>query len=96
MNTLKNIGLITSAEANPAFELSAVSRMQGYKIKKVLVADNITGTNKYGYTNAELVKTKEAIINDENIGLIVLTGLMPEHIELVSEVLKSGKPVKIQ
>ena len=96
MENLKNIGLIDCGSSTGAYQLDGTSLENGFTLKKILPAANSnTGLIKSLYPQAEIVLDKQAIINDESIGLVILTSTGNGHLAIVAEALQAGKQVRV-
>lgn len=96
MNTFKNIGLIVGNQTGNTFQLSPISRMKGYTLKKVLITgDTPAATTGRQYPQAEIVQDKNSLMLDKNLDLIVITTPVNECIDLLGEVMRTGKAVRI-
>lgn len=96
MDTFKNIGLIECGEPLSQFQLQETSTKKGYTLKKVLVRDNASlRTASRHYPQAEIVQDMNSIIHDNSIDLVVLTTPNAADLELIPEVIKSGKHIRI-
>ena len=96
MDTLTNIALIEcNANKGPYF-LDITSALNGFNLKKVLAKRTITERlAKEQYPQSEIVLSKQAIINDKSIELVIISSPAKEDLSLVGEVLESGKQVRI-
>ncbi|HEX5652229.1 MAG TPA: hypothetical protein VFX58_04095 [Chitinophagaceae bacterium] len=96
METFKQIGLIICGQPQQPFKLAAISSLKGYNLKKVLLeAGASENTIRLNHPEAEIVNNRQSIIEDHNLDLIVITAAAHDHTELISEILQSGKPVRL-
>ena len=97
MKTFKNIGLIVCGDSSTkTFNLSSVSRSEGYTLKKVYTKESISeDLAQLIYPQAEIVTDKHALLQDASLDLIVVSAPVNSSADLVSEVLRSGKPVRV-
>ena len=96
MDTFKNIGLVECSTSGKIFQLGTTSTINGYNLKKVLINGTITeGLARNLYPEAEVVQELEAITNDASIDLVIISAPQGYDRTLVSEVMQSGKPVRI-
>jgi len=96
MDTLTNIALIECDSSKAPFTLDNTSLINGFHLKKVLAKRTITERMaKEQYPQSEIVQSKQAIINDKSIELVIVSSPAKEDLPLVGEVLESGKSVRI-
>ena len=96
MDTLTNIALIECSATKTPYFLDTTSAMNGFYLKKVLAKRTITeNLAKEHYPQYEIVQSKQAIINDNSIELVIISSPAKEDLSLVGEVLESGKQVRI-
>ena len=96
MNSFKNIGLVVSGNSQKIFRLAPVSRKNGYTLKKVLVGENVYENSvRVNYPEAEIVRDKTSIIQDSTLDLVIFVSPIRKYLNLVGEVLRSGKPVRV-
>jgi hypothetical protein len=98
MDTFKNIGLVESSVSGKIFQLSATSNMNGngYNLKKVFINGSLTeGLARSLYPKAELVQDIHSILNDASIDLVLISAPQGYDSKLFSQVLESGKHVRI-
>jgi hypothetical protein len=96
MNAFKNIGLVVCGNSERVFRLTPASRKTGYKLKKVLVGENVFENSvRANYPDAEIVRDKTSIIQDKTLDLVVFVSPIRKYLGLVGEVLRSGKPVRV-
>ncbi|HEV3223752.1 MAG TPA: hypothetical protein VGZ90_12780 [Puia sp.] len=96
MNSFKNIGLIVCGNSEKIFRLAPASRTKGYTLKKVLVGENVFENDvRVNYPDAEIVRDKSSIIQDATLDLVIFVSPAKKYLNLVGEVLRSGKPVRV-
>jgi hypothetical protein len=96
MNAFKNIGLVVFGNSQKKFRLAPVSRKNGYRLKKVLVGENVYENSvRASYPEAEIVRDKTSIIQDTTLDLVIFVSPIKKYMNLVGEVLRSGKPVRV-
>jgi len=96
MDTLTNIALIECNATKAHYFLDLTSALNGFNLTKVLVKRTITERMaKEQYPQSEIVLSKQAIINDKSIELVIISSPSKEDLSLVGEVLESGKQVRI-
>ncbi|HEX6193492.1 MAG TPA: hypothetical protein VFZ42_14060 [Chitinophagaceae bacterium] len=96
MNALKNIGLIVSGHFDNVSHLTAVSRLNGYVVKRIMLEGDASETViRKNYPDAEIVKDKHALLHDSNLDLLVFTEAGDAYQDMVGEILQSGIPVRI-
>lgn len=96
MHTNKNIGLILCGDSDKVFELSPSGSLHGYTLKKVLVTGTVSpGLVSQQYPEAEIVQDKHAILNDAILDLIVVAVPVSHYSDLVEEIVRTGKAVRI-
>ena len=96
MKTFKNIGLVVGSNSEKKFKLGLASRMKGYTLKKVLIGENVFENGiRANYPEAEIVRDKCSMIQDTSLDLIVFTSPIRKSAQLMGEVLRSGKPVRL-
>ena len=73
----------------------AFNDQKGFHLKKVMIHHTSPAIARMHYPQAEVVQDKAAIINDATIELIVISGAAKQDMDLVAEVLQTGKHVRI-
>jgi predicted dehydrogenase len=95
METITNVGLIECKTPNGAFKTDALGNRHGFHLKKVMVQDASPEITRLHYPQSEIVQDKRAIMDDSSIDLIVISGAAKSDLDLVAEVLQTGKHVRI-
>lgn len=95
MDTLTNVGLIECKTPTGDFKSSPFNDHNGFHLKKVMVQHTSPEIARMHYPQAEVVQDKAAIINDATIELIVISGAAHQDMDLVAEVLQTGKHVRV-
>lgn len=95
MDTLTNVGLIECKTPNGDFDSTPFNSDNGFHLKKVMVQHASPEIARMHYPNTEVVQDKAAIIDDATIELIVISGADQQDMDLVAEVLQTGKHVRI-
>jgi len=95
MEKVINMGRIEESMKGKAFSLAGISRMEGYKLKKVYVGDESRSWVKEMFPQAEIVEDVQSIINDEKIDLVLMPKKQNEELKLVARVLETGKNIRI-
>ena len=96
MNTIKQIGVIECGNSSKLFQLSPISKSQGYVVSKIYykndVPESIITNNHPG---AEVVKDQQAIIEDSLIETVVVSSPSPNEMDIVGEMLKANKATRV-
>ncbi len=96
MNTFKNIGLVECSKSGKIFKMPSTGHFHGYHLRKVLIEGTLSeGLARTLYPDAELVKGIDEIVADRDIDLVLISAPQGYDRGLVSEVMQSGKPVRI-
>ena len=96
METNKNIGLI---ECSPGSEISRITSQNnpdGYIVKKIMTSNKLNGDSAVQkYPEAQLVDNINSIIDDSAIELILVSNPKQTDLNMIGEVVQSGKNVRI-
>lgn len=95
MEQLNKIGRIEETMSENGFSLAGISRVEGYHLKKIFVGDNSDSWVKQLFPNTEIVKDIQSIIHDDNIDLVIMPTKQSEELQLVAQVLQTGKNIRI-
>ena len=96
MSVLKNIWLIVSGPFDNMDHITAVSRGNGYVVKRILLENDASETSiRKNYPEAEIVKDKHGLLQDANLDLVVFTEASNGYMEMVGEILQAGIPVRV-
>lgn len=96
MEMVKNIGLIENCMTGQTFSLAGLSRKEGYHLKKIFIGNNNSDTwVKQRYPGTEIVGDMQSIIHDANIDLVIIPAHQKEELNLVAEILQTGKNIRI-
>lgn len=95
MDRLTNVGLIELSIPNSAFQVETLGHPNGFYLKKVMVKNASPEIMRSHYPDAEIVQDKRSIMEDSSIDLIVISGAPKTDLDLVAEVLQTGKHVRI-
>ena len=96
MITTKNIGLIECGAAQKALYISPLSIKEGYSIKKVLSANNLTESKiKSKYPSAEIVDNTRSIMDDSSIDLVIVSRPSADDMGMLGEAIQAGKQIRI-
>ncbi len=92
----KNFSLINFGPVKSLYKISPVEKQEGYVLKKILLSGESGGYlyNNY-YPDAEIVRDLHSITEDSSIDLIMITGAFDSNHELLAEILKAGKNLRI-
>lgn len=92
---LTNVGLIECKQPVGSFNTDSLGNRNGFHLKKVLIPDVSPDVSRKHYPHAEIVQDKRAIMEDSSIDLIVISGAAKSDLDLVAEVLQTGKHVRL-
>ena len=95
MEQTNNIGRIEETMSENAFGLAGISRVEGYHLKKISIGDNSDSWVKHLFPNTEIVQDIQSIIHDDNIDLVIMPTKQSEELQLVAQVLQTGKNIRI-
>jgi hypothetical protein len=91
-----NIALIKCANNEEHHDIHKNISISGYSVLKMFATENTSVTSWQSiYPEAELVKKKEGIIQDNDIELVIICKPGTHDKLLISEVVRSGKKVQI-
>ena len=95
MDSIINIGLIECGPQKPLY-ISPVSITKGYSVKKVLATDGSSeAAIKSRYPDAAIAENTRDILEDNSIGLVILSGASQDDMGMVGEALQAGKQIRI-
>ncbi|MEO6229338.1 MAG: hypothetical protein ABJB11_03950 [Ferruginibacter sp.] len=96
MNTIKPIAVIEYGNSSKLFQLSPISKSQGYVVSKVFykneMPENIINSNHPG---AIVVSDEQSIIEDTLIESVVISSPSTSEMEIVGTMLKANKQTMI-
>lgn len=95
MDRLTNVGLIEFKTPTSTFQVESLGNTNGFLLKKVMVKNASPEITRSHYPDAEIVQDKRSIMEDSTIDLIVISGAPKNDLDLVAEVLQTGKHVRI-
>lgn len=95
MERLTNVGLIEGTSPAGTFKTDTLGNRHGFHLKKVMVPNGSPEITKLHYPQSEIVYDKRAIMEDSTIDLIVISGAAKNDLDLVAEVLQTGKHVRL-
>lgn len=95
MERITNVGLIECKTPTEIFNTDSLGSSQGFYLKKVMVPNAPAELTRLHYPQSEIVQDKRAIIDDASIDLIVISGAAKSDLDLVAEVVQTGKHVRI-
>lgn len=95
MEQLTNVGLIECNQPVGSFKADSLGNRHGFHLKKVMVPDVSPEIARRHYPQSEIVQDKRAIMEDSSIDLIVISGAAKDDLDLVAEVLQTGKHVRL-
>lgn len=95
METVTNVGLIECNTSIESFKTETLGETGGFRLKKVMVPNVSAEITRLHYPQSEIVQDKRAIIEDASIDLIVISGAAKSDLDLVAEVVQTGKHVRI-
>ena len=95
METVTNVGLIECRTPSGTFNTESLGNKQEFRLKKVMVPNASAEITRLHYPQSEIVQDKRAIIEDASIDLIVISGAAKSDLDLVAEIVQTGKHVRI-
>lgn len=95
MKSITNVGLIECGVPGKLFQLQGVSKKQGYNLKKILFTSAVHPVVPQQFGQAEIVSDKASILHDTAIDLVIVSAQNNADPELITEVLQSGKHLRI-
>ena len=96
ISEFKNIGLIVSGSFENVAHLTAISRNNGYTVKKILLESGASESIiRKNYPDAEIVRDKQALLHDSDLDLVVFTDAGNGYMDMVGEILQAGIPVRV-
>jgi hypothetical protein len=95
-NHTYNIGLIECGVSDALFQLNQTSTLNGYSIKKAFVTYKTSeGILQSQCPKAEIVKDKQAILDDHSIDFILVISPQSSDLNFIREAIQAGKQVRI-
>ncbi len=92
MSNTINAGIIGCDMSEDFFQTSSSNRLERFNWKKIFVSNNTSeGINKE-YPGTELVNNVEAIVNDRDITLVIVSA---KHLGFVKPIMQAGKSVRV-
>lgn len=96
MDTFKNIGWLEQNITGKDFRVAGISQQNGYQLIKILSEDNLSYSRvKNRFPEAERVRDTDSIIHDPRIDLVFISALEEDDRDLVADILRSGKHVRM-
>ena len=95
METAIKIGKIEDIVKSKAFSLAGISRVEGYQLIKIYVGQNSDAWVREMFPGTEIVNDVHSIIHDDNIDLVIMPTGQNEQLQLVAQVLKTGKNIRM-
>lgn len=92
MSDMIRAGVIGCDMTEEFFQATASNKIEKFKWEKILVSNKITQTITKQYPEAQLVNDVEAIANDRNITLVIVSA---KELEFVRPIIDSGKAVRV-
>lgn len=93
MNSEKQVGFI---ECTGKSLLDNRMQLDGFKLKKYLSRTSEAKLRvKRNYPDTEIVENPEAILNDSEIDLVLISKPQQQDLQLVAEAVRAGKSVRI-
>jgi hypothetical protein len=90
-----NIGLIEDTVAGKSFKLAGISNSEG-SLKKILLGENFSDTwVKQQFPQTEIVHDAKSILDDAEIDLVIIPETQKEELNVVANILNTGKNVRI-
>ena len=96
MNTIKQIAVIECGSPAKLFELSPVSKLQGYTVSKIFYKNGApeSGISR-NHPEATVVHDQQAIIDDDAIEMVVVSSPSPDEMNIVGDMLKANKATQV-
>lgn len=96
METVNNIRWIEGSIAGKTFVLAGISKSEKYHLKKIYIGNNISRTwVKEHFPATEIVSEMSSIIDDSGIDLVIIPAQQKDELNLVAEILQTGKNIRI-
>ena len=95
MEKVINMGKIEGIVKSKSFRLAGISRLEGYHLTKIYVGDNSDAWVRQSFPGTEIVDNVHSIIHDDNIDLVIMPNGQNEQLQLVAEVLQTGKNIRM-
>ncbi len=92
MSNTINAGIIGCDMSEDFFQTSSSNNLEKFNWKKIYVSNSTSGTIKKEYSGAEIVNNVEAIMNDSDITLVIVSA---KHLGFVRPVMEAGKSVRV-
>ncbi|MDB5247647.1 MAG: hypothetical protein JWQ40_2041 [Segetibacter sp.] len=87
-----NAGIIGCDMKEDFFQTSLSNRMEKFYWKKIFVSNSTAEGIQKEYPNAEIVNNVEAIVNDSDITLVIVSAT---HLGFVKPIMQAGKSVRV-
>jgi hypothetical protein len=95
MKKKANISLIENGEAGKAFRIAGINRKEN-DLKKIYIGHDVSDSwVKENFPSTEIVQDVNSIINDDDIDLIIIQESQKEELNIVAEILSTGKNLRI-
>ena len=97
MNKMKKtVGLIGNAMSDKIHEGIRISHVEGFNLKKIFVANKMDAEIAQAkYPQVEIVNDSSDIIHDEVIDLVLMSSHTAKDMNIVGELIQSGKHLRI-
>ncbi|MBN2350315.1 MAG: oxidoreductase [Bacteroidales bacterium] len=94
MSKKLQVGICSFGMSGRVFHCPLLHTNPGFEIKKILQRSSDSAKEYYPY--ADIVKSKEALLDDHNIDLIIVNTPDTSHYELTKQALEAGKHVVVE
>jgi hypothetical protein len=98
MESFKNIELIEGHLSNLDFRMAGIEKDGGYQLKKIYIKDKESLTHtwvQHLFPKAEVVQDTKAITEDNGIELIIISAPQANDLDLLAQIVGTGKHVRI-
>lgn len=96
MDTIKQIALIECGNSSKLFQLSQISKSQGYVVSKIFYTNQMPEQVMLrNHPGAEVVKDHQSILEDALIDTVVISSPSSNEMDIVGAVIKANKATRI-
>lgn len=94
LNTKIKVGLVSYGMSGRIFHAPFIEKSPNFELK--LILERTKSNSKEAYPNATIVRSFEALINNDEVDLIVVNGPTYLHYEMAKAALEAGKHVVLE
>lgn len=95
MDKANNMSRIEAIVKGQSFKLAGISKNEGYHLRKIYVGSDSDSWVNQLFPGTEVVSDIRSILHDETIDLVIMPTRQNEELQLVAEVLHTGKNIRM-